>query len=31
MSTELQAKAAEQDDVLAFTEPTVSLKRSDRI
>jgi hypothetical protein len=31
MSAELQAKAAEQDDVLAFTEPTVSLKRSARI
>jgi hypothetical protein len=31
MAAELQAKAAEQDDELAFTEPTVNLKRSARI
>ncbi len=28
MAAELQAKAAEQDDELAFTEPRVNLKRS---
>jgi hypothetical protein len=31
MAAELQAKAAEQDDERAFTEPTVNLKRSARI
>jgi hypothetical protein len=31
VAAELQAKAAEQDDGLAFTEPTVNLKRSARI
>ena len=31
MAAELKAKAAEQDDELAFTEPTVNLKRSARI
>ena len=31
MAAELQAKAAEQDDGLACTEPTVKLKRSARI
>ncbi|HYZ44179.1 MAG TPA: hypothetical protein VE667_04925 [Xanthobacteraceae bacterium] len=31
MAAELQAKAAQQDDELAFTEPTVNLDRSARI
>jgi len=31
MAAELQAKAAEQDDELAITEPRVNLKRSARI